>query len=165
MKVIDVHTHGTDGFDTGSSDHRQILSMADIQGLLGVSEIIPTIYPATIKVMRRNMAAVKEAMEKQKGSDASHVAHHASRIAGMHLEGPFLNPIRCGALNVDAFIEPEEDYLMELIEGFEDIVKIITIAPEMQGAERIIRKTADMGIIPSMGHSDATYSEAERGFN
>jgi N-acetylglucosamine-6-phosphate deacetylase len=45
------------------------------------------------------------------------------------------------------------------------MIKIITIAPEMRGAARIIKKAADKGIIPSMGHSDATYSETESGFH
>ena len=126
------------------------------------------------------MAAVKEAMETQRASSVKRRASGSEGqdcyrtgsilcqpacIVGVHLEGPFLNPSRCGALNADAFLEPAEYYLQELIEGFEDIVKIITIAPEMQGAERAIGKIADMGIIPSMGHSEATYNEAERGFN
>jgi N-acetylglucosamine-6-phosphate deacetylase len=88
-----------------------------------------------------------------------------SKIIGIHLEGPFLNPSRGGALNAMAFIEPTEKILRELLEGFEDIVKIITISPELQGALQIIKKVSDMGIIVSMGHSDATFSEAEAGFN
>jgi hypothetical protein len=53
---------------------------------------------------------------------------------------------------------------MELLEGFEDIVKIITVAPEINGAINLIKKVSGMGIIVSMGHSDATYAEAESGF-
>ena len=52
---------------------------------------------------------------------------------------------------------------MELLEGFEDIVKIITVAPEIRGAIGLIKKVSDMGIVVSMGHSDATYTEAENG--
>ncbi len=180
MKVIDVHTHGIGGYDTRTADKEHILAMADIQGLLGVSEIVPTIYPSTIKVMRQNMEVVRKAMEKQKSEgrrqtedrslrvrekDTPAVFHEASRIAGVHLEGPFLNFSKCGSLNAMVFLEPTEYYLQELIEGFEEMVKIITIAPEMNGAAGLIKKIADRGIIPSMGHSDATYSEAERGFN
>lgn len=163
MKVIDVHTHGAGGVDTRSADAGQILSLAEIQGSLGVSEILPTIYPATIEVMRRDMAAVKEAMEKQSAPGGG--SGMPARIAGVHLEGPFLNPLRCGALDKNAFLEPGERPLRELVEGFEGLVKIITVAPELKGAESIIRKIADMGIVPSMGHSEATYSESEMGFN
>jgi N-acetylglucosamine-6-phosphate deacetylase len=88
-----------------------------------------------------------------------------SRIIGVHLEGPFLNPARCGALSTTAFVEPTEYNFKELIEGFEDIVKIITIAPEIKGAVSLTKKMSDKGIIVSMGHSDATYVEAEAGFH
>jgi N-acetylglucosamine-6-phosphate deacetylase len=87
-----------------------------------------------------------------------------SQIIGLHLEGPFLNPSECGALDAKAFIEPTEYKFQELTEGFEDIVKIITIAPEIKGATSLIRNMSSMGIIVSMGHSDATYTEAETGF-
>jgi N-acetylglucosamine-6-phosphate deacetylase len=176
-KVIDIHTHGIGGYDTRTTVEEHILRMAEIQGSQGVSEIIPTIYPATIKVMRENMAVVKKAMELQKSeassqepeikiqNDASRITHYASRIIGVHLEGPFLNPSRCGALNAITFIEPTEENLKGLIEGFEDIIKIITIAPEIDGSIKLIKKITDMGIIASMGHSDATYAEAEAGFH
>lgn len=88
-----------------------------------------------------------------------------SKIIGVHLEGPFLNPSSCGALNAAEFIEPTEYNFKELIEGFEEIVKIITIAPEIKGAAGLIKKMSDMGVIVSMGHSNATYAEAEAGFN
>jgi N-acetylglucosamine-6-phosphate deacetylase len=51
-----------------------------------------------------------------------------------------------------------------LLEGFEDIVRIVTVAPEIKGAIGLIKKVSGMGIIVSMGHSDATYAEAEDGF-
>ncbi|MGD0281884.1 MAG: hypothetical protein ABSB95_05935 [Dissulfurispiraceae bacterium] len=178
MKVIDVHTHGIGGHDTRSGSEKHILEIAETQGFLGVQEIVPTIYPAAIKVMRQNMAAVRKAMEQQKAPVACPEAGCAearrdpgvrtrkpAKIMGVNIEGPFLNPSRCGALDATAFLEPAEYYLGELIEGFEDIVKIITVAPEMNGAAGIIKKIADKGIIPCMGHSEATYNEAATGFN
>ncbi|MCL4492018.1 MAG: hypothetical protein M1510_08975 [Nitrospirae bacterium] len=182
MRVIDIHTHGIAGYDTRTTDAVHILRIAEIHGSQGVSEIIPTIYPAAIKVMRENMAVVREAMERQKDSNKLQVTsnelknkkesensllvtRHSSLIAGVHLEGPFLNFSKCGALNSMTFLEPTEYHLKELIEGFEDMVKIITIAPELNGAPGLIRKITDRGIIASMGHSDATHAEAEAGFH
>jgi N-acetylglucosamine-6-phosphate deacetylase len=183
MKTIDIHTHGIGGYDTRTTDVEHIFTIAKIHGSYGVSEIIPTIYPATIKIMRENMDIIKRAMELQKsaplektfltGSEASPVrknlsngvSSQQSKIIGVHLEGPFLNPLKCGALNAMTFIEPSEHNLKELIEGFEDIVRIITIAPELNGAANLIKYIADSGIVVSMGHSNATYAEAEAGFN
>jgi len=192
MNIIDIHTHGIGGYDTRKATEEAILKMAEIHGSSGVSAILPTIYPDTIQVMRENMMVVKRAMEVQHEiqrdkavlalSEAKNVppidrrgfptpskgfsnASKSATILGVHLEGPFLNPARCGALNAAIFIEPTEHHLDELLDGLEDVVRIITIAPELDGATRVIRKISDRGIIASMGHSDATYSEAETGFH
>lgn len=177
MKIIDIHTHGIGGYDTRTTDVEHIFRIAELHGSYGVSEIIPTIYPATIKIMRENMDIIKRAMELQKSEarsqkpeikiqkDALRITHQAAHIIGIHLEGPFLNPLKCGSLNAMTFIEPSVYNFKELIEGFEDIIKIITIAPELNGAANLIKYMADSGIVVSMGHSDATYAEAEAGFN
>ena len=164
MKIIDIHAHGIGGYDTRTTAEGDILKIAEIQGSYGISEILLTIYPSIVKVMRENMDAVRKAMKLQ---DARYKMQDTkpAKIIGVHLEGPFLNPSKCGALNAGAFAEPAEYKLKELIEGFEDIVKIMTIAPEIKGAAGLIKKMSDRGIIVSMGHSDATYGDAEAGFN
>jgi N-acetylglucosamine-6-phosphate deacetylase len=166
MKVMDIHTHGIGGYDTRTSDPDHILRMAEICGSTGVLEILPAIYPSAIRVMRENMEAVKRAMVKQESDlHISGGKNRSAKIAGLHIEGPFLNPVKCGALAAETFIEPMEYAFRELIEGFEDIVKIITIAPELSGSIRLIKMISDAGIIASMGHSEATYAEAEEGFH
>jgi N-acetylglucosamine-6-phosphate deacetylase len=161
MKIIDIHTHGIGGFDTRTTLRDDILHIAEIHGNYGVSEIIPTIYSSDTDTMRKHMQAVKEAMDYQQSENYK---NKSARIIGIHLEGPFLNPSKCGALEVRSFLVPNEYNLRKLLDGFEDIVKIMTVAPELQGALRLIKDISDMGIIASMGHSDASYSEAEEGF-
>ena len=208
MKIIDIHTHGIGGYDTGDSTSEAILKMAEIHGAHGVDVIIPTIYSAPVHVMRENMTAVKKAMEQQgaesvepplredrrraeshspaymgdqpvtsrfniQGSDNFELRtlnvelpkNRVSTILGVHLEGPFLNPSRCGALDASSFLKPDEAVLKELTEGFEGMVKIITIAPELEGSLKLIKQARSMGINVSMGHSDATFNEAEEGFH
>ncbi len=161
MKIIDIHSHGIGGFDTKTSNEDKILKIAEKQGACGISEIILSIYPSSIDVMRENMETIKKAMEIQNKKSKAQEA----KIIGIHLEGPFLNPSKCGSLSSASFAEPNLYNLKKLIEGFEDIIKIITIAPELDGSLRLIRKISEMGIIVSMGHSEATYNEAESGFN
>mgnify|MGYP001155942207 CR=1 FL=1 len=121
MKIIDIHTHGIGGYDTRTTVKEHILKIAEIHGSYGVSEIILTIYPATIKVIRENMMIVKKAMDIQKAeiekirssedkkfSDSQPFNLLTSKIIGIHLEGPFLNPSKCGALNAMTFIEPTD---------------------------------------------------------
>jgi len=159
MKVTDIHTHGIDGFDTQTTSQDDILRITQLQGKSGVSEIVLSVYPSPIRAMREHMSVIRQAMKRQKTSGSG-----PARIIGIHLEGPFLNPSRCGALEAQSFLKPDEYALKKLLEGFEDIVKIMTIAPELEGAEKLIRSISDMGIIASMGHSDATYAEAESGY-
>jgi N-acetylglucosamine-6-phosphate deacetylase len=169
MKTIDIHTHGIGGVDTRTRNVDDILAIAEIHGSHGVTEIIPTLYSSPIPEMRAQMETVRKAMAIQKAGftieDAGRGENNSSpaKIIGIHLEGPFLNPVKCGALDAPSFSEPGEHALLELLEGFEDIVKIITVAPEIRGAIGLIKKVAGMGIIVSMGHSDATYAEAEEG--
>lgn len=184
MKITDIHTHGIDGHDTRTTSAEHILKIAEIHGASGVSDILLTVYPAAVREMREHMETIRKAVEIQRLSIISHHpgsknhpisakkttegsisgGNRTATIAGVNLEGPFLNPVRCGSLNAHACIKPSEYVLKELTEGFEDIIKIITVAPEMPGALNLIRELSDMGIAINMGHSDATYAEAAEGF-
>ncbi len=169
MKIIDVHTHGIGGFDTRTTSEAHILKIAERHGSLGISEIVPTVYPSSIETMRENMHAIKKAMVQQtcraEQPPALTSQNPEATIIGIHLEGPFLNPSRCGALDPGSFIKPTEHNLRQLLDGFEDAIKIITVAPELEGAVNIIKEISRRGIIISMGHSDASYAEAETGFH
>ena len=160
MKIFDIHTHGISGHDTQTQSADDILKIAEIHGSHGVSDIIPTIYPAPIESMRQNMAAVSKAMAIQKRSKGK-----AARISGVYLEGPFLNSSKCGALDASSFLAPDENLFRQLVDGYENIIKIITVAPELNESLELIKIISDMGIIVSMGHSDATYKESEAGYN
>ena len=154
---VDLHTHGINKCDTQTDDHDEILTMAKVHAKAGTIAILPTIYSGPINEMRNNMKAVSRAMETQEKAGSGRVG---AQILGVNLEGPFLNPIRCGAMNKDTFIKPAIVSLRQLIAGYEEIVKIITIAPELPGALKVIEKCADIEIRVNMGHSDATLRQA-----
>ncbi len=177
---IDLHTHGINKYDTKTGNPEHILKIAELHGLAGIGAILPTIYPASIDEMRKNIGAVRKAMDAQKfistkvqsvnppsspfrkgGANHSlHITHHSSLILGVNLEGPFLNPLLCGALDKKSFIKPALSSLKKLIYGYEDIIKVITIAPEIKGALKVIEKCSGLGIKVNMGHSNATYKQA-----
>jgi N-acetylglucosamine-6-phosphate deacetylase len=185
MKIIDIHTHGIGGYDTRTTAVEHILKIAEIQGSYGVSEILLTVYPSSVQEMRGHMDTIRKAIQIQQSSLRNHQISFENQttsnnspptvipsenfrcaiISGINLEGPFLNPARSGSLHAEACIRPAEDVVKDLTEGFEDIIRIITVAPEMPDAQSIIRKLSDTGIIVSMGHSDATYAEAEAGYH
>lgn len=152
--LIDVHVHGAATYDTRTRRQDDILQIANIHGERGTSAMLPTIYPGSIESMRDNMAAVQRAMAVQR---------EGALILGVHLEGPFLNPERAGSLDRQSFAEPSVEMLTRLVEDFEDMIKIMTIAPELPGALRVIEVCREMGFLVHMGHSDASFEQAEEG--
>jgi N-acetylglucosamine-6-phosphate deacetylase len=159
---VDLHTHGIGRYDTRTGDYEDILIMARTHAKAGTVAILPTIYAGAIDEMRMGLKSVGKAMEVQAKSRGPKAALKTmgAQILGVHLEGPFLNPARCGAMDKDVFIRPALSSLRRLVAGYEEIVKIITIAPELPGAHRVIEKCVDMGIKVNMGHSDATFRQA-----
>ncbi len=152
--LVDIHVHGAEQYDTRTRREEDILRMAKIHGERGTGLVLPTIYPGSLEDMRENISAVRRAMQAQR---------EGAKIFGVHLEGPFLNSNCAGALEKSSFAEPSLDMLSRLVSGFEDIIKIITIAPELPGALRIIEVCRAKGFLVQMGHSDATYEQAEEG--
>jgi N-acetylglucosamine-6-phosphate deacetylase len=154
---VDLHTHGIGRYDTRTDDYKEILTMARIHAKAGTIAILPTIYSGNIDEMRKSLKAVNKARDMQKKAKGR---GFGAQILGVNLEGPFLNPVRCGAMDKETFIKPTIAALKKLIAGYEEIVKIITIAPELPGALKVIENCADRGIKVNMGHSDATLRQA-----
>lgn len=161
MRTIDLHTHGIAGYDTQTTRVEEILKIAALHGAHGVSEIVLSVYPSAIHTMRDHMLTITKAMDVQQAMGSR---KGVARIVGIYLEGPFLNPVQCGALKKRFLRNPAEDIYRRLTEGFEEMVRIITIAPEMPGALQLIKKISLKDVIVNMGHSDATFAEAEAGF-
>lgn len=88
----------------------------------------------------------------------------AKNCLGLHLEGPFLNPKRLGA-HVPAFVRKASlDEIKELIDFGDGVIKMMTIAPEIQDDE-VIQYLLDHGVVVSLGHSNATFDEATAAYN
>lgn len=152
--LVDIHVHGAAEYDTQTRRQDDILRVAAIHGERGTSAVLSAIYPAAIEVMRDNLSAVMRAMAAQRDG---------AKIIGAHLEGPFLNAERAGSFDPKSFADPDLETLDRIVDGYEDIIKIITIAPELPGALRLIEACRKKGFLVQMGHSDATFEQAEEG--
>lgn len=153
-QLIDIHVHGAGKYDTLTKRQDDILQLAAVHGEHGTDAILPTVYPGSLEDMRANMTAIQRAMA---------ASSTGARILGIHIEGPFLNPGRAGALDRKSFLDPSKKELGRLIDGFEDVIRIVTIAPELPGALKVIEVCREKGFLVQMGHSDATYEQAEEG--
>ena len=133
--LIDIHTHGIGGMDTMDAD---FAIMAKLQAKNGTT----TFYPTTMTASHEAIVRVLTAPFPDIGA----------RIAGFHLEGPYINEKYKGAQNAAYVRKPD----FEEFKAFEN-VKLITIAPETKGAEEFIKNT---DAVICLGHTDADYETA-----
>lgn len=147
---IDIHIHGSGGRDTmeGSIEALEVISRTILKN--GVTSFLPTTMTMEIPKIRKAMDSISKAMKMDlKGA----------RILGAHMEGPFINAIFKGAQNPQYIIEP--DY--SLIEGYEDVIKIITLAPEVDKDFEFIKKLKkETDITISMGHTNTDFKTARK---
>ena len=150
---VDVHVHGGGGYDAMSGRPEDIDGMSLFLASKGATTFLPTTMTAEADALRSAVAAIGSAADRgTPGAEA----------AGIHLEGPFLNPERCGAQNPAHIRPPSVDELLDYMELSKGRIRLMTIAPEMPGAEAVIRLAAERGITVSIGHSAATYGQVRK---
>ncbi len=150
---IDTHIHGFGGFGTEDAREESILKMSDALFSHGVTSFFPTIYTDTIECMKSAIRAVRDARGKEKGA----------RIRGIHVEGPFISPERIGAQNAEGRKDPSEKVFMELYNESDGLMKAMTVAPELEGIEKIAELAGKYNVLLLAGHTDATREDIYRG--
>lgn len=89
----------------------------------------------------------------------------APRILGVHLEGPFLSPARRGAHRSAYLRTPSVEWIGRLIDDFHGVIRLVTLAPELDGALPVIDGLVARGVAVAVGHTDATYDQAIAAFD
>lgn len=153
---IDIHIHGAGGFDTMDGNFESINEISKTLCKFGVTSFTPTTMTMTIEDILKSLQEIKKA--KEKGTDGS-------QVIGAHLEGPFISPKSIGAQNPMYIIEASYKNFERLVGDSIDIIKTITMAPEIEGVNELASILASKGIRCSIGHSSATYKEALDGIN
>lgn len=148
---VDLHVHGAGGdvFERGdASGNARISTVLARHGTVGVLATIATLPP---DALRTAVAAIAAAYGHEPGA----------RILGIHLEGPFLNPKRCGAQNPDWMRPPsiaEVDALQDVAGG---LIRMVTVAPEIDDAIPFITALRQRNIVVAIGHTEATTEQVE----
>lgn len=145
---IDIHIHGSKGSDTmdGTIEALKIISNTIMN--YGTTGFLPTTMTMDIPSIYTALDTVKKSLQMN---------IDGAQILGVHLEGPFINEKFRGAQRNDCILKPDYAY----IEDYIDIIKIITMAPEIEGSIdfiEAIKKESDITL--SIGHSGASYEEA-----
>ena len=148
---IDIHVHGGGGFSLITEDPDEIRSYARWVVSHGVTGFLATLVGAPLPQMKRWLAAAVAAGEGVEGG---------ARPLGVHLEGPFVNPVRRGALPAEGLRPPDVAEFVSLAEAAQGRLKVTTLAPELPGAADLIAAARERGVAVSMGHTDATYEQA-----
>ncbi|BBB92627.1 MAG TPA: N-acetylglucosamine-6-phosphate deacetylase [Methylomusa anaerophila] len=143
---IDLHIHGCAGMDTMDEEDSALDVLSKSLAQTGVTAFLPTTMTMRFDLVENALARIRGKMGQSPGAE----------ILGSHLEGPFISKEHKGAQDPQYILEP--DY--SRIDRFADVIKIVTIAPEMYGSLEFIQKARRDNIIIAAGHSAATYDQA-----
>lgn len=148
---LDIHCHGSVGVDTMDGKFESIAKLAKFVASNGTAAFLPTTMTMPLGDVTQALRAVDEAMKAEVDG---------AEILGVHAEGPFINPDKKGAQKEDNILKPSVAAFEEMVGEFGDVVRTITLAPEIEGAEELIGYLKKKGIVAIIGHTCATYEQA-----
>lgn len=163
--LVDVHFHGCDGHDFSDATPEALAAIGAYELKNGITSICPasmTLSEETLTAVCENAYAYASKMEDD-ASKISGVKSKGSRLCGIHLEGPFVSMEKKGAQNPAYIRKPDVMMFERLQEAAHGLVRLITIAPETEGAEDFIRALGTKVHI-SVGHTCSDYDTASAAF-
>jgi N-acetylglucosamine-6-phosphate deacetylase len=148
---IDLHVHGAVGRDTMEACGEAFRSICNFHASGGTTLLLLTTATAPMDKLVEVLNAVRDC---RPSNDA---------IAGVHVEGPFISKAKCGAQRAEFMQEPSPTAVQQLLD-YADVIKRVTIAPELPGALQAIEEFHEHGMSVSGGHTDTWDEEARNGF-
>jgi N-acetylglucosamine-6-phosphate deacetylase len=161
--LLDIHIHGGAGYDVMQTHPSALSAVEHLIAKHGVTGYFPTTVTAPIDKILSALERLATAIEESGSRDPAEGSLRATPL-GIHLEGPFMSHARSG-------VHPPEDLLLPTLALFERFwqaarghIRIITMAPELEGATELIAEASKRGVRISMGHSDADLKATRAGF-
>jgi N-acetylglucosamine-6-phosphate deacetylase len=151
---VDIHVHGGAGEDVMDASDGGLDRLSLFLAAGGVTSFLATTYTDS---QERTLKAVREIGEAAKRGT------RGARLLGLHMEGPYISAERSGAQNRAHIRLPALDELGQASLEAGGSLRMVTLAPEVDGALEAVRWLASRGIVPAAGHTDATYDEARAG--
>ena len=143
---VDPHIFGFKGFSTvDDKPAESVLEMAKLLPTHGVTSFMPSLRAAPVKQQLRILSELRNIKEES-----------GSQILGVHMVGPYISTAKRGSNPTEGIRPFDEGELKEIIQAAGDTLKIMTFAPEIKDATRLVEILCENGIVPSMGHSIAT---------
>lgn len=151
---IDQHVHGAGGSDGMDGALENVAKIANTLAEEGTTSFLVTTMTQSPDNITKALSAVKE-YRQQNGKAGA-------RVVGVHLEGPFIAAAHKGAQPLEYVKAPDIQTFDTYNEASGGAIKIVTLAPEIDGAEAFIRHLSKKGIIPSIGHTGAKCADVEK---
>ena len=148
--MIDIHVNGAMGADVTKIRPDTFSVMGNFFAQHGVTSYIATAITSKESVFIEVLEHVRGLLRKGQKNGA--------RLLGVHMEGPFLSPVQSGAHPRSLLSLPKPDNYLPFLE-YEDVLKVMTLAPELDGAVQLVMDLKKRGIVASAGHTDGICSE------
>ncbi len=158
--LIDLHVHGFGGHAATADG---LPGMAQALASVGTTSFQPTLFPSQPSGLGAEAAATWAVAERLQAELERSAPDVCARPLGLHLEGPFVNPLSAGALPRSGLAEPSVEALRAILgpaTGDGHGIRTMTIAPELPGSMELVAELARCGVRASLGHSRATRAEA-----
>jgi len=145
--LVDLQVNGYFGIEFQTADAAGWAEVASRLPSTGTTSLVPTIITAPVDQLAATLRAAREFVP---GLPAD-----CARVLGVHVEGPFISPVRRGAHNPAWITDPTPAAVADLLEAGRGLLRLVTLAPELPGALSAIEQFTDAGVLVSVGHSEA----------
>lgn len=146
---VDMHVHGGGGASYTDGISSEIEQAAEFHLRHGTTTTVASLVTASPDDLLRQVRVLTE-MTRQK------------TVAGVHLEGPWLSAVRCGAHDSTLMRDPDPAEIDALLTAADGTIRMVTLAPELPGSQDAITRIADADVVVAIGHTDASYEDAQR---
>lgn len=144
---VDAHAHGGGGFAFTSGGQQAAAEVAAAHRRRGTTTMMASLVTDGVDALERSVRELAELV-------------HDGVLAGIHLEGPWLSPKHAGAHRPDLLCSPDPASVDRLLSAGDGAVRMVTLAPELDGGLDAVRQLASSGVVVAIGHTDATYDVA-----
>jgi N-acetylglucosamine-6-phosphate deacetylase len=157
---IDIHVHGGGGHDVMEGTLDALSAVARLAARHGTTSFVPTTMTAPMDALLHSLSA----LGKHICSWASAAANEPlAQPLGIHMEGPFISST-CRGVHPNEFLQrPSPEVLLRLVTAAQGTARIVTVAPELEGAIDTIAAARRLRLRVGLGHSNATFEEALKG--
>ena len=162
---VDLHIHGSAGYDVMDNSAEALPAIERLLARHGVTSYFPTTVSAPIDTILRALERLANAIEKRERDCErnNEDGENRARPLGIHLEGPFISHARRGVHPPESLLAPTLALFEQFWQAARGRIRMMTIAPELDGAPKVIAEAVRRGVCVSLGHSDADFKTAGRG--